>query len=809
MEEAIALKDVSWIPFGPDVVLEEALALKDVSNVPACPDIILQQTLALKESLTEISRALLLTEAIALQESLPVIHRQLPPLQEAIAFIESLPVINREPPPFEEALALAESFVASQQTIVRKVATAEFLAEQAKRSNMPAKRIWLYINSSLYDITDKFLNMGAIDRKMTYKPGETKLLTISDQDLVMSNADKYFSDLNPDSPFYDRDYAGADQIKVYAGFIVPSTGYAEVLQKADMKLIAIELMTKEGHAHLRCQDSFREVFDTYVGMPASDGTPNPLTYTSKTFKYIMDDLLINKAGIPSAKVDIEDVTLTFSSISFEKQKVVHCVQKLSEVARGNTVVLGDGTVQFRRFISESVEVDLIMKSGENYSRLRYIGQDFTLKVNKVVVIGATGVYAEAEISGETGVTLKYENDAILTDAVAADVAAECLGRFAVHPALVEVTGEFLPGLDLKSVVKVYEPNSMMNPAIMQIREFALDIVGFNTRILLSIPDSAGNAKVWTTKAHWDSGTLTDIYCPIGLEQLELAYDKLSGSGEFVHDAGVGKTANWIYFNHSKENAKTIWRDDFRADSRSKYTLHNFPGWNDGAGVQPGYDAANKRLTVNTGDNAGTTLEVPGISIQNVIASFDVYITGQYPENSASGQFLRYQDYNNYYLPLFQAAGSPYGSGMGKRVNDVWTVLVEGKPLFPKDTWRTLIFELNGNSLKAHTNECSMEATDGTFAEAGKVLVGCWQTIGYIGQILVEHYILPSPVNCSISFQFATSDNGTDWSTWENDIANCADSRYIKVKVSMSRTNFLSSAMPVLEDMTVGYFLKAS
>jgi len=515
--------------------LEEAIALKDVSSMPLGPDIVFEEALALKESLTEISRALLLEEAIALKESLPVIHRQLLPLEEAIAFIESLPVIRREPPPLEEALALAVSFVASEQTVVRKAPSAGFLAEQAKRSNQPAKRIWLYISSSLYDITDKFMSMGPIDRKMTYKPGETKLLTISDQDLVMSNADKYFSDLNPDSPFYDRDYAGADQIKVYAGFIIPSTGYAEVLQKADMKIIAVELMTKEGHAHLRCQDSFREVFDIYVGMPDENGDPDPLIYTDKTFKYIMDDLLINKAGIPSAKVDIEDVTLTFSSISFEKQRVVDCVQKLSEVARGNTVVLGDGTVQFTRFISEVTDVDLIMRSGENYSRLRYVGQDFTLKVNKVVVIGATGVYAEAEISGETGVTLKYENDAILTDSVANDVAAECLGRFAVRPALVEVTGEYLPSLDLKSIVKIHEPNSMMNPAIMQIRELALDIVGLKTRMLLSIPDSAGRSKIWTFKVDWDDGDLTDLYCPAGMDRLEILYPAMSGSGEFIFD----------------------------------------------------------------------------------------------------------------------------------------------------------------------------------------------------------------------------------------------------------------------------------
>lgn len=106
-EEAIALKDVSSMPLGPDIVLEEALALKNVSNMPACPDIILREALALKESLTEISRALLLEEAIALKESLTEISRMLL-LKEAIALKESLPMINRQLPPLEEAIALKE-----------------------------------------------------------------------------------------------------------------------------------------------------------------------------------------------------------------------------------------------------------------------------------------------------------------------------------------------------------------------------------------------------------------------------------------------------------------------------------------------------------------------------------------------------------------------------------------------------------------------------------------------------------------------------------------------------------------------------
>jgi len=394
------------------------------------------------------------------------------------------------PVTFEQALALFESFPVAEQTIVLVSPSTEFLAEQAKRSNQPTKRIWLYINSDFYDITDKLISMRPIDRKMAYKPGQSQLLTISDSDLVMSNADRYFSDLNPTSPFYDRDYAGSDQIKVFAGFMIPPPGhgYAEVLQKADMKLMAIELATKEAKAHLRCQDSFREVFDIYVGMPAAGGGASPLAYNDKTFKFIMDNLLEDLAGIPAAKVSIEDVepaTLRFT-IDFTKVKIADCVEMLSEVARGTTVILGDGTVEFEQFISESIDPELSLESGRNFLTLRYLGSDARYRIKEVVVIGKTAdIYAKS--TDTVGIELKIENVAVEQDATAVLMADVYLGKFRHSPIVIELRGAYLPSLDIKSIVEVTEPNSMMSNVLLQVKELALDIVNFTTRLTLSVP----------------------------------------------------------------------------------------------------------------------------------------------------------------------------------------------------------------------------------------------------------------------------------------------------------------------------------
>ena len=431
--------------------------------------------------------------------------------------------------------------------IIRATPSEAFLAEQAKRTNTPFKLIRLYENGNIHGLTNKFQSMGAIDRETRYEPGKTNRLTISDQTLVMSNVDKYFSDLSPDSIFYGRDYAGQDVIKIFAGFKID--GEIELLQKAKMKLIQIELDTKRNLANLKCQDVFRDVFDKYVGMPDSEGDAAPLIYAGEqSFKTIMDSLLQTHAGIPSADCDIEDVSLNFTDLTFTEKTIRECIQKLSEIARGSTIVMGDGKVSFATFISEDMTVDYTLREEENFSLFRYTGQDYTLKINKVVVIGDAGVYAEAEIVGEIGRTLKIENELIASVPIATDIAADSLARFAVKPILVEMTAEYLPSLRAKDVLKIYESNSLANPIILQVRRTALDIVEFSTKLLLTSPDRGGKHKTWTSEADFDGGDLTNVYTPVGLDELQLSEGHLTGSGEWIFDIGVGYKGDWVYFN---------------------------------------------------------------------------------------------------------------------------------------------------------------------------------------------------------------------------------------------------------------------
>lgn len=317
-------------------------------------------------------------------------------------------------------------------------------------------------------------------------------------------------------------------------------------------------------------------------------------------------------------------------------------------------------------------------------------------------------------------------------------------------------------------------------------------------------------KTWQTKADWESGTLNKVYCPIGLNRLEIAYDELSGTATYIVDGAEGwsnphdRKFNWQSFEHSKENTKIVWRDDFREDSRARY------GYNGASPpVSPGYDADNHRLTVDTGESKGFTLWVPSISIKNVIAQYDIYVTSQYSGGTFSCIRARHQDGNNTYAGSVVTQEFDGNTHICKVVDGNRTDLAVGDWKLPLNVWRTHKFEANESSFKLSTAEGSLSATDGALTWAKEVQWSMGPMVGYIDNFLVQHYTLPDPPNCSISFKFWPSDDGESFGSEYTDITRVPNSRYIKIEATLSRNSFLGSAMPVLNSMTLTYKLLVS
>ena len=305
-----------------------------------------------------------------------------------------------------------------------------------------------------------------------------------------------------------------------------------------------------------------------------------------------------------------------------------------------------------------------------------------------------------------------------------------------------------------------------------------------------------STKTWTSKADWDGGTLDDLYCPIDLAQLEIAYDILTGKATYIFDAE--KMVNWSGFGYTKVDEATIWRDDFRVDSLARYST---------VGNSPVYQAANHRLYCHWGATFYSGVQLPvSLSFKDVKILADFYFTAKKDAGGPYSMVVGRRDPtppDDAYASLHVGTSCTNKTQIWKQVAGNRTLLVDNSDQIPWNVWRTHHFELNGTSLKSYTDETSLNTTDGSITAAGYIQASHQQGAGYLDNILAEHYTLPSPANNSISVRFAISNNNVDWNPWVTDIGDCGNSRYIKVEVTLERDD-LDAAMPVLKDMTLTY-----
>ena len=300
-------------------------------------------------------------------------------------------------------------------------------------------------------------------------------------------------------------------------------------------------------------------------------------------------------------------------------------------------------------------------------------------------------------------------------------------------------------------------------------------------------------KTWTSKADWDSGTLDDLYCHIGLDELEIAYDILTGKATYIFNAE--RMVNWSSFGYNKVNSSTIWGDDFRENSLSRYTI---------VGTTPTYNAPNHWLWCGPVTGASGVMLPVSISVKNVKAECAFHFYNKNNGGPLSMIECRFSSppLNGYFF-LHAGTGSTYSTAIYKYVAGEYTLLQTETWKVPWDVWRTHYVELNEDSLESHTDEGSISTTDGSITTAGAIRIYHHHGQGWMDNIRIKHYTLPSPANNSISFRFAISNDNVHWNPWVTDFAKCGNSRYIKVEVTLSRTS-LASAMPVLKDMTLTY-----
>lgn len=318
-------------------------------------------------------------------------------------------------------------------------------------------------------------------------------------------------------------------------------------------------------------------------------------------------------------------------------------------------------------------------------------------------------------------------------------------------------------------------------------------------------------KTWTSAADLEGGTLTNLWVPSGLNRLELKRLNLSGTGVWIFDGGARKKFNWQSFEHTNPNQNIYYRDDFRDNSLQAWTI-----------VGGTWQGVNYYMR-GTGSVSWQTnrARVGPTTWQGQ----DILLKGYLSAGAEAHRFFLRADLQGYNVNSYGLLVEPDIDACGHfRVANgavIETARISDNQIPTGWQWIRLQVYTDGGNVIGRVKWWGLSDDEPGAWKASKTWEGIWRGSGCFslgrhtrdpGQFNAYDNILisrmegiPSPPNCSVSFRFAASDDGSSWSNWQTDIAKVPNGRYIKIEATLSRTSLLS-AMPTLEDMTLTYKL---
>jgi hypothetical protein len=218
----------------------------------------------------------------------------------------------------------------------------------------------------------------------------------------------------------------------------------------------------------------------------------------------------------------------------------------------------------------------------------------------------------------------------------------------------------------------------------------------------------------------------------------------------------GSTTVYIYYGNvvgtTTSNGRNTfdWLDDFFLDSSASYDIgRHTTTWHGGGVYNPYYDAVNRRVAFDTGNNftGGWMVRSFNLSIQNFAAKVTFGVSAS--SNTTNGILGRWTGNSAYYG--FYVAGGSYTSPA--LVRDARTTIIASPPSNTYHpfggTPHTAELRIYGNSLTGIYNEGEVDevvltATDSTHAGAGQVEVIVSQGTGWFDVLFVRKYVEPEP-----------------------------------------------------------------
>jgi hypothetical protein len=148
--------------------------------------------------------------------------------------------------------------------------------------------------------------------------------------------------------FYGTTYLGS-LWELWYGFKYSSgdATIGEVIKKAEMYLKDFESDSLKKSVNIKLSSYLKDALEARIGLPDSEGSPNPLIYFDSSLKTIAEDLLTTYAGLTAAQYSVDTITGDFDRVDFNNTTVAKAIAELCVARAGIAFTKSDGKIYIK------------------------------------------------------------------------------------------------------------------------------------------------------------------------------------------------------------------------------------------------------------------------------------------------------------------------------------------------------------------------------------------------------------------------------------------------------------------------------
>ena len=554
------------------------------------------------------------------------------------------------------------------------------------------------------------------------------------------------------------------------------------------------------------------------------------------------EALFTEASYDPGLVDIESVpSINFMNVSFENKTIIQCVSEVAQCGSGILWMDRRGYIYFRRFESLDLTTTKELSGEKNYTTAEIIDQDAEKKIRRVSVSGKFEDAFGVKDSGvQVGSEYSISNNLVETAALAQDMADKLYWRFNIKPSYINIRGEYLPSVEIARAVQAVI-DGRDGEYHGQVVSSQLNVGSFTHNLQVQ---PIVLSHTWSTRDEWEDFVSEDaterLLCPWDDNRLQMRLmEVLAGYRIYQFEIGPGSAtarANFLEHSFRAENEDGVFfSDHFDDDPIDRYEVMSMEVQrNGGPEIHPGpfalygnsvriHSLEDNRITfirlLDLLDETPPTFLNYELTVRYIIEEIQRYISGVDWEDQHDqakwhyfGMLIRIANDLHCNWALSRAGGT-YSPMIGYLAGS--TSILYG-PSIPAECgvigeWHTGKLKANDTALTfgvagvSDTREVTTPVFD-PWTLKGQVAAGFSRCMGRMDRFELWSNDAPSATNPV--FEFRTSTDGISWTAWSTTFPVGVNTKYIQVKVTMSRaTKYVT--IPKLRSMTIRYSQTAS